>query len=130
MNHNFSNFFGFSFETLLYGEFCKYILLMSLTVHNERNLTIFHNYIVLLIQVFYKIKILHSRNHSSTNNCTSKINCHSMVPYICFVHYMTIIRGIYIYIYICTSLRAVHFCSLICGCIIDVVMLFYYRNAW
>jgi hypothetical protein len=47
-----------------------------------------------------------------------------MVPYICFGHYMTIIRGIYIYIYIyvCTSLRAVNFCCLIYGCIIDVVM--------
>jgi hypothetical protein len=50
-------------------------------------------------------------NHLSTNNCTIRINCRSVLPYICFGRYVTIIRGIYIYIYIylCTSLHAVHF---------------------
>jgi hypothetical protein len=44
------------------------------------------------------INIAYHINHSSTNNCTIGVNCRSLLPYICFGHYVTIIRGIYIYL--------------------------------
>jgi hypothetical protein len=37
--------------------------------------------------------------HLSTNNCTIEVNYHLKLPYICFGHHMTIIRGIYPPIY-------------------------------
>jgi regulator of sigma D len=54
----------------------------------------------LFVELYFLFTVHYgNRNYSSTNNCTIKINCHSMVPYICFGHYMTIIWSIYIYIY-------------------------------
>jgi hypothetical protein len=40
-----------------------------------------------------------NRSHLSTNNCTIEVNYHLMLPYICFGHYMTIIRGMYKYMH-------------------------------
>jgi hypothetical protein len=73
-------------------------------------------------------------NKLSPNNCTIRINCRSALPYICFGHYVTIIRGIYIYIYIfvCTSLHAVHFVFYWCCYTLraDVALHFYMVWRW
>jgi hypothetical protein len=42
----------------------------------------------------YGIKI-----HLTTNSCTIELTYHLKLPYICFGHYLTIIRGIYIFMY-------------------------------
>jgi hypothetical protein len=45
------------------------------------------------------IKTVIPKIHLTTNNCTIELKYHLKLPYICFGHYTTIIRGIYIFMF-------------------------------